>query len=308
MCPLSNNITMVEEEFRLLRDLVYGFCGLWFDDQNAYLLEKRLNKRLHSLKIGTFRDYYQFLRFNRKRDQELEEVVNLLTTNETYFFREEYQLKAFTDEIVPEICATRTVCSAIRRLRIWSAGCSTGEEPYTIAMLLLEMDCLHDWQIEIIGTDISQRVLQQARRATYGSSAFRSTDSYFKNKYFQPQPDGSYKVSDRVKDLVTISHLNLLDSERMRMLGCFDLIFCRNVIIYFDQAAKKKVIESFHQMLPEGGYLLLGHSESLMNITTLFNLRHFKNDMVYQKPFSKTVVPGNRLSQGLVSNTAGNLP
>lgn len=284
MCPLESEIVMSEEEFRLLRDLVYTHCGLWFDDHNSYLLEKRLSCRLAVHQLKSFREYYQLLRFNRKREQELEDIMDLLTTNETYFFREEYQLKAFTDEIVPEICDARGMQENNHRIRVWSAGCSTGEEPYTIAMLLLEMKCLKDWSIEIVGTDISQRVIQHARRGIYRQSAFRSTDDYFKNKYFTPQPEGSFRVMDNVRNLVTISHLNLLDSTRMRMLGSFDLIFCRNVVIYFDQPAKKKVVESFYQVLRDSGYLLLGHSESLMNITTLYNLRHFKNDMVYQKP------------------------
>lgn len=284
MSPFETDVLMSEEEFRLLRDLVYNHCGLWFDEQNSYLLEKRLSRRLVVHQLKSFREYYQLLRFNRKREQELEEIMDLLTTNETYFFREEYQLKAFTDEIVPEICAARGAKEFNRRIRVWSAGCSTGEEPYTIAMLLLEMECLKDWSIEIIGTDISQRVLQHARRGIYGASAFRATDDYFRSKYFTAQPEGSYRVMDNVRKLVTISHLNLLDSTRMKMLGSFDLVFCRNVIIYFDQAVKKKVVESFFQVLRESGYLLLGHSESLMNVTTLFSLRHFKNDMVYQKP------------------------
>jgi len=288
MSPFETDISMSEEEFRLLRDLVYSHCGLWFDDQNAYLLEKRLIRRLIVNQLKTFREYYQFLRFNRKRENELEEIMDLLTTNETYFFREEYQLKAFTDEIVPELCTAKGTKKTDRRIRVWSAGCSTGEEPYTIAMLLLEMDYLRDWSIEIIGTDISQRVLHHARRGIYGSSAFRSTDDYFRRKYFEQQQDGNYRVMDNVRKLVTISHLNLLDSTRMRMLGNFDLIFCRNVIIYFDQVAKKKVVESFYQVLRESGYLLLGHSESLMNLTTLFTLRHFKNDMVYQKPLGSS--------------------
>ncbi len=292
MSPFEVRIQMSEEEFRLLRDLVYTHCGLWFDDQKSYLLEKRLMQRLAANQIKSFQEYYQFLRFNRKRDQELEGLMDLLTTNETYFFREEYQLKAFSDEIIPEICESKNRNPGSldnRTIRIWSAGCSTGEEPYTIAMLFMEMDFLKGWTIEITGTDISQRVLQYARRGVYGESAFRSTSEYFRNKYFEKQPEGGYRISDSVRKLVTVNHLNLLDSTRMRMLGSFDLIFCRNVIIYFDHAVKKKVVESFYQMLKGSGYLLLGHSESLMNITTLFTLRHFKNDMVYQKPSSAGV-------------------
>jgi chemotaxis protein methyltransferase CheR len=150
-------------------------------------------------------------------------------------------------------------------------------------MLLQGIRELRDWKIEIIGTDISQRVLQHARRAVYGKSSFRATDEEYIRRFFTEQEDG-LKVCDEIRNLVTISHLNLFDTNRMIMLGKMDLIFCRNVIIYFDIAAKKRVVESYFNSLSDGGFLLLGHSESLMNISTLFTLRHFKNDMIYQKP------------------------
>jgi len=285
MPPAETAIVMTEEEFLLLRDLIYGYCGLWFDSHNSYLLEKRLSRRLLVHNMTSFLEYYQFLKLSRKKTQELDEIMDILTTNETYFFREAFQLKAFTEEIVPEIRAIKEKSRAGRTLRIWSAGCSSGEEPYTIAMLLLELPFIKDWKVEIIGTDISQRVLHLARRGVYNQGAFRTTDEYYLRQYFNRQDDG-LRVSDRVRELVTISHLNLLDQNRVDMLGTFDVVFCRNVIIYFDQAAKKQVVESFHHSLHHGGYLLLGHSESLMNITTKFTLRHFKNDMVYQKPLN----------------------
>jgi chemotaxis protein methyltransferase CheR len=150
-------------------------------------------------------------------------------------------------------------------------------------MLLSKIPELSGWKVEIIGTDISHKVLQQARRAVYGKSSFRATEESDMRLFFHQQDD-IYKVNDSIRKLVTISHLNLFDTNRLTMLGKVDLIFCRNVIIYFDQAAKKRVIESFHSALYDGGFLLLGHSESLMNITTMFTLRHFKNDMIYQKP------------------------
>lgn len=284
--PLGSEQIMSDEEFHLLRDCVYGHCGIFFDNDSKYLLEKRLARRLIALNLTSFRDYYHFLKYNRKSDQELMDIMDILTTNETYFFREAFQLKAFTDEIVPELLQRKTSGSN-RSLRIWSAGCSTGEEAYTIAMLLHGIDGLRNWKIEIIGTDISQRVLQHARRAVYGKSAFRATDEKYVKRFFVEQDDG-FKVCDEIRDLVTISHLNLFDSNRMVMLGKMDLIFCRNVIIYFDLAAKKRVVESFFKTLYDGGYLLLGHSESLMNVTTQFTLRHFKNDMIYQKPESTT--------------------
>jgi chemotaxis protein methyltransferase CheR len=273
---------MSEEEFLLLRDCVYSHCGIFFDNDSKYLLERRLARRLTALNLSSFRDYFHYLKYNRKKDQELMDIMDILTTNETYFFRESFQLKAFTDEVIPELLQ-RKAASGNRSLRIWSAGCSTGEEPYTIAMLLHGIMDLRGWKIEIVGTDISQRVLQHARRAVYGKSSFRATDEKYVKRFFIEQDDG-LKVCDEIRDLVTISHLNLFDVNRMIMLGKMDLIFCRNVIIYFDLAAKKRVVGSFFNALYEGGFLLLGHSESLMNVTTQFTLRHFKNDMIYQRP------------------------
>lgn len=272
---------MSMDEFRLLRDFVYQHCGLNFTEDSKYLLEKRLGRRLQAHKLQSFKDYYYFLRYKSDKDQELSEVVDLLTTNETYFFREDYQLRTFAEEILSEIRA-RKEASNDRRLRIWSAGCSSGEEPYTLAMILLGQRWLEDWRVEIIGTDISQKVLQIARQGEYAESSFRSTDPVYRRRFFTENGVKS-RIRDEVKNLVTISHLNLFDHTRIALLGKMDLIFCRNVIIYFDLDGKKKVIDSFFQRLHPEGYLLLGHSESLINLSTAFKLRHFKHDMVYQK-------------------------
>jgi chemotaxis protein methyltransferase CheR len=278
----DSDIKMTDEEFLLVRDLIYNYSGLYFAADNRFLLERRLAQRLAHHQLATFHDYYYYLRYDLNREQELSDIMDLLTTNETYFFRESFQLKAFTDEIIPEVSALKST-RGDRTLRIWSAGCSTGEEPYTIAMLLLERPELAGWKIEIIGTDISQRVLHQARKGVYGNSSFRVTEPAYKSRYFHEQ-DGGHRVVDRIRELVTFSRLNLYDQSRFLFLGKMDIIFCRNVIIYFDQLAKKRVIEHFYNTLNPGGFLLLGHSESLMNITTAFRLRHFKNDMVYEKP------------------------
>jgi len=272
---------MSDEEFRLLRDQVYGHSGIFFDDGARYLLEKRLSRRLIQLSMTTFRDYYYYLRYDQQRDHEFVELMDILTTNETYFFREDFQLKAFTDEILPEIIAGKEA-QGDRTLRIWSAGCSSGEEPYTLSMLLLEQKCLAGWRVEIIGSDISQRVLQLARKGVYGRASFRTTDDHYLRTYFE-EVEGGYRVNNAVRERVSLSQLNLFDPPRLMLLGKMDIVFCRNVIIYFDQTAKKQVIDNFHRMLHNGGFLLLGHSESLMNISTAFSLRHFKNDMVYQK-------------------------
>ena len=284
----ESDVMMSEEEFRLIRDIIYSHCGLFFDSDTKYLLEKRLSRRLQLYQLQSFKDYHYFLKYDRKKDQELSDLMDVLTTNETYFFREAFQLKALTDEILPEVKVAKEK-KGDKTLRIWSAGCSTGEEPYTIAMLIMEMGIFHGWRVEVVGTDISNRVLQHSRKAVYGKSSFRTTEDRYVRRFFQEQEDG-FRVNDEVRELVTISHLNLFDQNRLALLGKMDVIFCRNVIIYFDQTAKKKVVDIFYRMLHEGGHLLLGHSESLMNISTAFTLRHLKNDMVYQKPSYSGVV------------------
>lgn len=292
MLFLSPDVSMNDEEFRQIRDLVYQHSGLHFSQDSKYLLERRLGKRLQSLQLKSYKDYYYYLRYNKNKDQEFTEVINTLTTNETYFFREDFQLKTFVREILPEIKEKKEK-SRDRKIRIWSAGCSSGEEPYTIAMLMLDMPMFNGWQIDIVGTDISQKVLQTARKGIYGHSSFRSTESMYQQRFFS-EIDGKYRICDKVKNLVSISHLNLFDLPRVALLGKVDVIFCRNVIIYFDLAAKKKVIESFYNRLQPEGFLLLGHSESLMNITNAFELRHFQHDMVYQRP-SSNLTGGGRL-------------
>uniref|UniRef100_C6E0Z6 protein-glutamate O-methyltransferase n=1 Tax=Geobacter sp. (strain M21) TaxID=443144 RepID=C6E0Z6_GEOSM len=269
---------LTEEEFRLIRDLIYHHCGLFFDDDSKYLLDRRLLQRVSLHNLSGFREYYQFLKYDRKKEQEISDIMDLLTTNETYFFREAFQLRAFTDEIVPELMKLKRD----RTLRIWSAGCSTGEEPYTIAMLLLEMGCFQGWRIDIVGSDISHRVVQHARKGVYGKASFRATEERYLKRFFA-ETEGGYRINDEVRELVTVSQMNLFDQNRLALLGKMDVIFCRNVIIYFDETSKKRVIEAFYNTLRGGGYLLLGHSESLMNITTSFALKHLKNDMVYQK-------------------------
>lgn len=281
---------MNAEEFRLLRDFVYQHCGLNFTEDSKYLLEKRLGKRLQQHDLKSFKDYYYFLRYNPNKDQELSEVIDQLTTNETYFFREDFQLRTFVEDILPEIRKRKEQHSK-QTLRIWSAGCSSGEEPYTIAMLLLDQPWLRDWRIEVIGTDISQRVLHMAREGVYGDSSFRNTETLQKSRFFREHA-GKLRINDEVRNLVSISHLNLFDAARIALLGKMDVIFCRNVIIYFDQAGKRNVIENFFQRLLPEGFLLLGHSESLINLSTAFQLRHFKHDMVYQKPAAANAVAG----------------
>jgi chemotaxis protein methyltransferase CheR len=278
----EQHIALPDDIFRLLRDLVHSYCGIYFDDGSKFLVERRLARRLEERQVRTFEEYYHFLRYDRKRDEELAVLVDNLTTNETYFFRESPQLRAFSEEILPEL---RTTLADRKSLRIWSAGCSTGEEPYTIAMLLLESGTWwRDWQVEILGSDINQRVLHTARKGVYKKTSHRVSTPEMIKKYFIEEGKGDYRIIDAVRELVSFSYVNLLDPFKTSLINNMDVIFCRNVIIYFDRDAKKKVIESFHDKLRDNGYLLLGHSESLINISNAFVLRTLKNDMVYQKP------------------------
>jgi chemotaxis protein methyltransferase CheR len=278
-------IPVSDEVFRLLRDHIKDRCGLFFDESSKFIFERRLYRRLKAYHLQDFRDYYRFLLYDKKRDDEMTVLIDLLTVNETYFFREQNQLRAFTEEVLPEL---RVRNKGRRRIRIWSAGCATGEEPYTLAMLILEDGHLPGWDIEIIGSDINQRVLSTGRRGVYRKNSFRCTDRCFIDRYFTEDGD-ALRISDRVKELVHFGHLNLLDPFKVRFLGEMDLIFCRNVLIYFDLETRIKVVGHFYDRIAEGGYLFLGHAESLINISTSFALRHLKHDMVYQKPLGKGV-------------------
>jgi len=268
------------EEFRLLRDLLAQRTGLSFSADARASIERRLRERLAVVGVETFAEYYQYLRFNPRASSEWEEAVELLTTNETYFFREDYQLRSFAGEVLPML---HDQAQGRKRLAIWSAGCSTGEEAYTIAMLVMQSGLFDGWDVRVFGSDISKRCIATARRAVYGSSSFRSTPQEMKRAYFIERPDG-FHVVDRVRAFCHFGSMNLLDEERARLVGRVDAIFCRNVLIYFDAHARKRTIDMFHERLFQGGVLLLGHSESLLNVTTAFELLHLREDLVYRKP------------------------
>jgi len=282
MWEMTPGIKLSDEEFRTLRDLIKEKCGIFFDDNSKYILDKRLGTRLKELKFQSFREYIFYLKYDKKKDEEFVFIYDTITTNETYFFREDYQLKAFTDEIIYEIVKKKNKQDVIR---IWSAGCSTGEEPYTIAMLLYsKKDIFNNYKISIFGSDISQRCIKIAREAVYFQNSFRSTTEEQKRRFFDDLGTGGFKVKSPIRELVSFGNLNLLDKGKIGFLPTMDVIFCRNVLIYFDTESRKKVVENFYEKLERGGFLLLGHAESLINISTSFTIKHFKNDMVYQKP------------------------
>jgi len=276
---LNHHLELPDDVFRLLRDQIYKRTGMWFADSSKYLLQKRLSPRARELNFDSFQKYFYFLQYDPRAESEFDQIYDLVTTNETYFFREPAQLTAFIDEIVPDILAKKP----IKKVRVWSAGCSSGEEPYSIAILLQEAGWYERAAFEIFASDINQQVLQKARRGQYRESAFRSTEATLRDRYFTREADTSWNIKDEVRNRVSFGRLNLYDEARVSLLGHLDIIFCRNVIIYFDDSSKKVVVTNFYNRLIDGGYLLLGHSESLISLSTQFKLRHLKNDMVYQK-------------------------
>ncbi|MCL2725161.1 MAG: protein-glutamate O-methyltransferase CheR [Polyangiaceae bacterium] len=276
------------DDYRLLRDLVSERLGISFASESRVSLERRLRGRLTALGLASFSDYYQLLRYDPLAAAEWDEATELLTTHETYFFREDFQLRAFKDELLPML-ADRL--KNRRRLLVWSAGCSTGEEAYTVAMLVLESGLFDGWDVHIRGSDVSKRCIAAARRGIYGQTSFRATPEDERRKWFVPVQRGegeraaeTFSVSPAARTLCHFGQMNMLDEERTHLVGRYDVIFCRNVLIYFGESARRRVIEMFHERLNPGGVLLLGHAESLLNVSTAFELLHLKEDLVYRKP------------------------
>jgi chemotaxis protein methyltransferase CheR len=268
------------EDFRLLRDVVYEHAGLVYDESALMLFDRRLGERLEALGLSNYHAYYKYLRFDAHNHQELEEAVERLTTKETYFFRQEYQLRAFQSELLPRLHEAN---ERSRRLVVWSAGCSTGEEAYTLAALILESQLFEGWDVRVIGTDLSKQAVSHARRGVYQASSLRATSARDKVRYFSEMEDG-FHVELAVKKLCQFGQMNLFEVGRGNLVGRVDAIFCRNVLIYFDVRSRKRVIDNLYQRLSPGGYLMLGHSESLLNLSTAFELVHLRDDLVYRKP------------------------
>ena len=271
------------EEFRLIRELVYEYCGIRFRDDMKFSMERRLWPRLEELSLPDFSAYYRYLRHDPLRKVELDSAVEALATNETYFFREQMQLKAFSTEVLPLLHKRN---ERTRRLHLWSAGCSTGEEVYTLAMLIHASGLFGGWEVWVYGTDISRRVLAHARRGEYSPSALRIAPQDMVDRYLEKSAPNRWRVCPEIKAMVDFGYLNLLDADAAStaVMHPVDVIFCRNVMIYFDIAARKRVLKVFYERLVEGGYLLMGHSDLLINLSTEFELVHLQNDLIYRRP------------------------
>jgi chemotaxis protein methyltransferase CheR len=266
-----------------IRDLIYKVAGIFQADNKLRLLEDRCQKRMKTLGIPTLRDYFDCLTIKPIRQTEMVSLLNEITIGETCFFRNRPQIDAIRKIVLPKIIEAKSKL-ALRQLRIWSAGCSTGEEPYTLAMVLLEeqLSQLRGWTAEILATDLNERSIAHAKAGSYGDYSTRNVEPLFRGKYFLLNGD-KLKVKPDVQSGVSFSRLNLLDDACMLFIKGVDLILCCNVLIYFDAISKKRVIQHFYTNLLQHGYLFLGHSESLFGVTDEFRLVHLPSCTAYVK-------------------------
>jgi len=266
-----------------IRDLVYHTAGIFQPDNKLRLLEDRCGRRMQELKVKTLREYMEHLTHPTRARKEMNKLLNEVTIGETYFFRNQPQLDALKSIVWPGIVAAHS-SSPFKKLRIWSAGCSTGEEPYTLAMMLLEESAgmFKGWTFDIQATDLNERSVEHAKAATYGDYSMRNVSPYFRQKYFTTVGD-KLQVNAAVRSMVAFSRLNLLDDARMLFMKGMDLIFCANVLIYFDLHSKRRVIQHFYSNLQPHGYFYLGHSESLYGVCDQFKLVHFPSATAYVK-------------------------
>jgi chemotaxis protein methyltransferase CheR len=240
------------------------------------------------------RDYFYHVKYDVSQ-KEFNRLMVLMTTNETSFYRNEPQLLCFADEVLPLIIQEKMQVRGQKYLRIWSAGCSTGEEPYTLAMIILEkLKVTAGWNIEIIANDISEDVLQKARLGVYSGITLRNVDPEILIRYFNQTGD-SYAVKPEVKALVKFSHINLNDPRKLSLMNNMDAVFCRNVMIYFSDEVKRQIVRGFYDSLIPGGYFYIGHSETLHGISKAFKLVYFKNALVYHKDADNAGAGGNEV-------------
>lgn len=279
----TDGLKITLSEYEKITDLIYKKTGIRFESNKMYFVVKRIEKRLEELKISSVAEYIRYLYFLDKAGTEFQKLVELLTINETYFFRDFPQLRTFAEHCLPDV-AEKKAKSNNKSLVIWSAGCSTGEEPYTIAIILKEMlNNINDWEINILATDIDTDAIEKAKIGIYEERSVKDVPLEYLNRYFTILRDGRFKISDEIRSLVTFSYLNLGDRLSLRKYRGFDFIFCRNVLIYFDDISRKQVVDHFYIALNKGGYIFLGSSESLSRITNAFKLKRMGGNLVYAK-------------------------
>ncbi len=275
-----SNITSGELE--VLIDLIYRKTGIRFEEKKLYFISKRIEKRMNALGMEKFSEYLRLLRFSDRDNHEFQQLTDLLTINETYFFRDFPQMEVFAEQCLLEVSEKKAKAGR-RSLRIWSAGCSTGEEPYTLAIILSEMlDDVSEWDIKITAGDIDTNALEKAKRGVYEIRSVRDVPPEYLSKYFKVS-GGLYMVKDQIRNMVQFEHVNLSDKNQIRQKMGFDFIFCRNLLIYFDDISRKRLVDQFYVALNPGGYIFLGSSESVGRINTAFKLKKVGGHIVYYK-------------------------
>ncbi len=274
---------MTDAVYSEMRAFIYELTGIYFQDSKKYLLEGRLGKRLQILGLRDFTEYLHILRNGTSRQEEMKSFFDAITINETFFFRNEPQFEAFEKSLVPEIVASKKTNGRCK-LRAWSAASSSGEEAYTLSMIYTEKlkPKYPGLDFEVIGTDISPSVIETARKGIYREYSVRNMPKYYMGKYIESS-DGRHAVRDDVRRLARFEHMNLFDQRAMRQMMGFDIIFCANVLIYFDTKSKIQVVSNLYDSLNKGGYLFIGYAESLHGISSAFKLVNFPKTVAYRK-------------------------
>jgi len=271
---------VTEEEYRRLSEFLYRRTGMVFAESKRYYVQRRVRDRMGATGATSFVSYFARLRSDFER--EIEQFVNAFTVNETYFYREDHQLRCLTNDLLAERVRRRPRSESIR---IWSVPCSTGEEPYSIAIWLLENWPLADaYDIEIIGSDIDTRVLQAAAEGIFNERALMRLTPDLIGRYFEKLDGEQWRILRDLRESVRFSPVNLVATAETQPHGQFDVIFCRNVLIYFDDASRRIAAENLYENLAPGGFICLGHSESMSRISPLFEVRRFDDAIVYQRP------------------------
>jgi len=271
------SIPLPDSTFRDLRDYIYEKSGIYISDTKKYLIENRLLRILQEKNLNNFEDYLRVIKCS-SNGNEHGRLFDAVTTNETYFFREPDQLNIFVNDIMPRLSGQK---KGSQPVKIWSAACSTGEEPYTLTMMLLEKG-YNQKQFEVFGSDLSEAVLQSSKNALYNSYSIRNIPDNYLKKYFSGNGQ-TYSLSASIKNMVKFMKINLIDEKNMGSLRNTDVIFCRNTLIYFDVKSKQRVTSHLYNCLNPGGYLIIGSSESLHNITMAFMSNLLNRLIAYQK-------------------------
>jgi chemotaxis protein methyltransferase CheR len=290
----SAPVRLTEPELKLLQTLVYQECGMYFDERRAHFLQDRLQRRLKACQMESFYSYYRLLT-SREGRSELAALLENLTINETSFFRNKPQLDLFHKITLEELLKEKQQRNEWS-IRIWSAGCSTGQEPYTLAMLVCDAVAYYTlrnapvaitpkplvaapWRVEVVGSDISYAALRAGQEGSYSEQQMEPVDPMYRLRYFDRVGD-RYVVKPALKEIVHFDFHNLKTEYLPRHN---DAIFCRNVMIYFDQAEQKRLVEKLFHCLNPGGMLFIGHAESLLGITDQFQMIHHNNGTAYQR-------------------------